>query len=147
VHLDTSFTNDLGEPLEPYERLLHDAIIGDANLFAREDSIEQTWRIVQPLLDHPHRSVVTDAARGGRPKPTHCCAATSAGSPPGWQPAAERTHTRPSASTPLQADDRRRHRCHRPGRTDRRAARADSTEPTMGRCDGDVRWLLNLFLL
>jgi glucose-6-phosphate 1-dehydrogenase len=53
VHLDTSFTNDLGEPLEPYERLLHDALIGDPNLFAREDSIEQTWRIVQPLLDEP----------------------------------------------------------------------------------------------
>ncbi|MGI8760787.1 MAG: glucose-6-phosphate dehydrogenase [Jatrophihabitantaceae bacterium] len=53
VHLDTSFTKELGEPLEPYERLLHDALIGDAHLFAREDSVEQTWRIVQPLLDDP----------------------------------------------------------------------------------------------
>jgi glucose-6-phosphate 1-dehydrogenase len=53
VHLDTSFTKDLGEPLEPYERLLHDALNGDRHLFAREDSIEETWRIVQPLLDDP----------------------------------------------------------------------------------------------
>jgi len=53
VHLDTSFARDLGEPLEPYERLLHHALIGDMHLFAREDSIEQTWRIIQPLLDDP----------------------------------------------------------------------------------------------
>jgi glucose-6-phosphate 1-dehydrogenase len=53
VHLDTSFSHELGEPLEPYERLLHDALIGEHQLFAREDAVEQTWRIVQPLLDHP----------------------------------------------------------------------------------------------
>ncbi|MGI9157961.1 MAG: glucose-6-phosphate dehydrogenase [Marmoricola sp.] len=53
VHLDTSFTKELGEPLEPYERLLHDALIGELHLFAREDSVEETWRIVQPLLDDP----------------------------------------------------------------------------------------------
>jgi len=53
VHLDTSFTRELGEPLEPYERLLHAAIVGDRQLFARQDSVEETWRIVQPLLDDP----------------------------------------------------------------------------------------------
>jgi glucose-6-phosphate 1-dehydrogenase len=53
VHLDTSFTRELGEPTEPYERLLHAAIIGDRQLFARQDSVEETWRIVQPLLDNP----------------------------------------------------------------------------------------------
>ncbi|MGI8870614.1 MAG: glucose-6-phosphate dehydrogenase [Mycobacteriales bacterium] len=51
VHLDTSFTQELGEPLEPYERLLHAALLGEPQLFAREDSAEQTWRILQPLLD------------------------------------------------------------------------------------------------
>jgi len=51
VHLDTKFSHELGEPLEPYERLLHDALIGEHQLFAREDAVEQTWRIVQPLLD------------------------------------------------------------------------------------------------
>jgi glucose-6-phosphate 1-dehydrogenase len=53
VHLDSSFAEDLGEPVRPYERLLHAGLIGDHQLFAREDSIEETWRIVQPLLDHP----------------------------------------------------------------------------------------------
>jgi glucose-6-phosphate 1-dehydrogenase len=39
--------------MEPYERLLHAAITGDHQLFARQDSVEETWRIVQPLLDDP----------------------------------------------------------------------------------------------
>ena len=53
VHLDSSFAQDLGEPIETYERLLHAGMIGDRQLFAREDGIEETWRIVQPLLDTP----------------------------------------------------------------------------------------------
>jgi glucose-6-phosphate 1-dehydrogenase len=53
VHLDSSFMQDLGEPLTPYERLLHAGLTGDHQLFAREDGIEETWRIVQPLLDNP----------------------------------------------------------------------------------------------
>ena len=53
VHLDSSFALDLGEPIETYERLLRAGITGDRQLFAREDSIEETWRIVQPLLDTP----------------------------------------------------------------------------------------------
>jgi len=53
LHLDSSFMADLGEPLLPYERLLYGALTGDHQLFAREDGIEETWRIVQPLLDHP----------------------------------------------------------------------------------------------
>lgn len=51
--LDASFASELGEQLEPYERLLHSALIGDAQPFAREDSVEQSWRIVQPLIDAP----------------------------------------------------------------------------------------------
>jgi glucose-6-phosphate 1-dehydrogenase len=34
-----------------YERLLGDAMRGDASLFAREDAIESQWRIVDPVLD------------------------------------------------------------------------------------------------
>lgn len=36
----------------PYERLLHDCMIGDASLFQRKDCVEETWRYVQPILDH-----------------------------------------------------------------------------------------------
>lgn len=53
VHLDSSFAVDLGQPIRPYERLLHAGLTGDRQLFARQDSIEETWRIVQPLLDTP----------------------------------------------------------------------------------------------
>jgi glucose-6-phosphate 1-dehydrogenase len=53
VTLDMSFAQELGPPLEPYERLLRDAMAGDNHLFNREDSVEETWRIVQPLLEKP----------------------------------------------------------------------------------------------
>ncbi len=39
-----------GGGMDAYERLLHDAMKGDATLFAREDSVEQAWRIVEPIL-------------------------------------------------------------------------------------------------
>jgi glucose-6-phosphate 1-dehydrogenase len=53
IHLDSSFAEDLGEAQRPYEHLLSAALAGDHQLFAREDAIEETWRIVQPLLDKP----------------------------------------------------------------------------------------------
>src|SRR5215475_10886097 len=53
VDLSLLFPEELGEEPEPYERLLGDALRGDATLFTREDGVEQTWRIVQPLLDAP----------------------------------------------------------------------------------------------
>ena len=34
----------------PYERLLHNAIIGDTSLFTRDDSVEAAWRVVDPVL-------------------------------------------------------------------------------------------------
>ncbi len=34
-----------------YETLLHDVMIGDQTLFMSADMVEQTWRIVQPVLD------------------------------------------------------------------------------------------------
>jgi glucose-6-phosphate 1-dehydrogenase len=37
----------------PYEELLHAAIVGDATLFTREDVVEETWRVLGPLLDLP----------------------------------------------------------------------------------------------
>ena len=45
----TVATMDAGG-MDAYERLLHDAMKGDATLFAREDSVEQAWRIVEPVL-------------------------------------------------------------------------------------------------
>src|SRR4029077_5592567 len=39
-----------GEEMDAYERLLGDALNGDATLFARQDSVEAAWAIVQPIL-------------------------------------------------------------------------------------------------
>jgi glucose-6-phosphate 1-dehydrogenase len=53
VHLDMDFDEQLGVAPGPYERLLHDAVTGHDMLFPRQDVIEETWRIVQPLLEDP----------------------------------------------------------------------------------------------
>jgi glucose-6-phosphate 1-dehydrogenase len=39
------------EGMMAYERLLGDAIDGDATLFARRDAVEESWRVVDPVLD------------------------------------------------------------------------------------------------
>ena len=43
-------THQRADEMTPYERLLGDALRGDATLFARQDSIEAQWRIVDPVL-------------------------------------------------------------------------------------------------
>ncbi len=39
--------------LEPYDRLLGDALAGETMLFAREDEVEAAWRIIDPVLENP----------------------------------------------------------------------------------------------
>ncbi len=41
-----------GDEMEPYERLLGEAMRGDPTLFVREDTVEEEWRIVQSVLDN-----------------------------------------------------------------------------------------------
>jgi glucose-6-phosphate 1-dehydrogenase len=50
VDLVVSGERALGEGPDAYERLIDDALDGDARLFAREDGVEQEWRIVEPAL-------------------------------------------------------------------------------------------------
>jgi len=38
------------EEMEAYERVLTDAMIGDSSIFARQDYVEEAWRIVDPVL-------------------------------------------------------------------------------------------------
>jgi glucose-6-phosphate 1-dehydrogenase len=49
VELLASHHAGAGE-MDAYERLLGDAMAGDATLFAREDYVEEAWRIVDPVL-------------------------------------------------------------------------------------------------
>lgn len=93
VELIARSTRDAGK--SPYEQLLGDAIRGDTSLFTRDDSVEEAWRIVEPLLPDSHGNHATplsiyepgtwgpqaagDLVRGGRrwhdPKPesSHPC--------------------------------------------------------------------------
>jgi glucose-6-phosphate 1-dehydrogenase len=53
IELDMEFSSEGGEAPTPYEVLLEAAMKGDSTAFARQDSVEETWRVVQPLLDSP----------------------------------------------------------------------------------------------
>ena len=53
INLDMEFAQEGGEGPEPYEVLLYAAMQGDSTRFTRQDNIEQTWRVVKPLLDKP----------------------------------------------------------------------------------------------
>jgi glucose-6-phosphate 1-dehydrogenase len=46
---DDSFSS--AHELEAYERLIHDALIGDRTLFTRADGIERLWEVSSPVLE------------------------------------------------------------------------------------------------
>jgi glucose-6-phosphate 1-dehydrogenase len=48
---DDSFAGE--HELEAYERLIHDALLGDRTLFTRADGIERLWEISAPVLAAP----------------------------------------------------------------------------------------------
>jgi len=54
-----------GDEMDAYERLLGDAMNGDAALFAREDAIETQWRIVAPILDSAPQPLAYQAGSWG----------------------------------------------------------------------------------
>ncbi len=45
------------DPLPPYVRLIHDALIGDRSLFTRPDGLAATWKVISPLLSQPPQVV------------------------------------------------------------------------------------------
>jgi glucose-6-phosphate 1-dehydrogenase len=53
ITLDMEFAQEGGEGATPYEVLLDAAMTGKTTRFTRQDSVEETWRIMQPLLDSP----------------------------------------------------------------------------------------------
>jgi glucose-6-phosphate 1-dehydrogenase len=53
IDLDMDFGSDEDRIPAPYEELLYAAIRGDQGHFTREDSVEETWRVLEPLLDLP----------------------------------------------------------------------------------------------
>ena len=55
IDLDGDFSSDGERVPAPYEELLYAAIRGDQSHFTREDSVEETWRVLGPLLDLPEQ--------------------------------------------------------------------------------------------
>jgi glucose-6-phosphate 1-dehydrogenase len=53
IELDMEFSAEGGEGPTPYEVLLHAAMVGDSTRLTRQDSVEEAWRVMQPLLDAP----------------------------------------------------------------------------------------------
>jgi glucose-6-phosphate 1-dehydrogenase len=49
--MGVDFRQALGPVHEAYERIFADALAGDPTHFARMDSLEEAWRIVEPILD------------------------------------------------------------------------------------------------
>jgi glucose-6-phosphate 1-dehydrogenase len=53
IHLDNEFGQEGRDIPAPYEVLLYAAMQGQSTRFTRQDSVEETWRVMQPLLDAP----------------------------------------------------------------------------------------------
>jgi glucose-6-phosphate 1-dehydrogenase len=57
--------------LAPYTRLLHDAMCGDREHFARQDSVEAAWKVVDPILDDATPVHRYDPGTWGPPEAAH----------------------------------------------------------------------------
>ncbi|HEY2479925.1 MAG TPA: glucose-6-phosphate dehydrogenase [Solirubrobacterales bacterium] len=56
AHMQFTYADAFGNnqaALDPYERLIHDAMNGDRTLFTSSDAIERLWEISQPVLENP----------------------------------------------------------------------------------------------
>ena len=74
-----------GRHADAYERLLEDAIEGDARRFAREDSVEEAWRVVQPVLEHPPPVVPYEPGSWGPPEADGIIDGDDCWHPPDWR--------------------------------------------------------------
>lgn len=81
-------TGPLGAPA--YERLLGDVIEGDARLFARQDTVEESWRVVQPLIDHPQPVIPYERGTWGPAQASELLAEDA-----DWMPCAQDQRTGP----------------------------------------------------
>ncbi len=53
ITMDMEFAQEGGEGPTPYEVLLQAALVGDSTRFTRQDQVEECWRVMAPLLEHP----------------------------------------------------------------------------------------------
>jgi glucose-6-phosphate 1-dehydrogenase len=56
AHMRFNYSDTFGgndHALDPYERLIHDVMVGDRTLFTSSDAIERLWEISEPVLEDP----------------------------------------------------------------------------------------------
>jgi glucose-6-phosphate 1-dehydrogenase len=60
AHMRFSYADTFGgtdQALDPYERLIHDVMVGDRTLFSSSEAIERLWEVSEPLLEDPPRAI------------------------------------------------------------------------------------------
>jgi glucose-6-phosphate 1-dehydrogenase len=68
AHMRFSYADTFGgaeQSLDPYERLIHDVMLGDRTLFTSSEAIERLWEISGPLLREPPRSIAYEPGSWG----------------------------------------------------------------------------------
>jgi glucose-6-phosphate 1-dehydrogenase len=56
AHMRFSYADTFGGPeaaLDPYERLIHDVMVGDRTFFTSSEAIERLWEVSEPALEAP----------------------------------------------------------------------------------------------
>ena len=108
INLEMEFAQEGGEGPTPYEVLLHAAMVGNSTRFKRQDSIEETWRVCDPLLRSPRGSSRTNRGPGAQRPLTSSSRTTAAGTSrgPGHESreAEERRKTRSSGKAARAGD-------------------------------------------
>jgi glucose-6-phosphate 1-dehydrogenase len=73
AHMQFSYADTFGGPdhaLDPYERLIHDVMVGDRTLFTSSVAIERLWEISEPVLEEPPPAQVYEPGSWG-PEDAH----------------------------------------------------------------------------
>jgi len=65
TELDMSVADAFGEGPGAYQRLIKDALDGDARFFARQDSVEEAWRVFDRVIANPEQVEIYDPGSWG----------------------------------------------------------------------------------
>jgi len=68
AHMRFSYADTFGgaeQSLDPYERLIHDVMLGDRTLFTSSEAIERLWEISEPLLREPPPAIAYEPGSWG----------------------------------------------------------------------------------
>jgi glucose-6-phosphate 1-dehydrogenase len=71
AHMRFSYADTFGgaeQALDPYERLIHDVMVGDRTLFTSSDAIERLWEISEPVLREPPPTLAYEPGSWGPPE-------------------------------------------------------------------------------